>query len=475
MPDSNILFISHNAADRPYAAAIEAAILELLDNDTLIDVRYSTSDEAGPQGGEQWREWIYTQVVEARTAIIVVTPHALGRPWLLWEAGACWGAALAQKAVAVPDEAGDEGEMGSVGRRLNVSVAYGLTENECPDPLRGDQIIPGANRERVNALLQRIMQVHGVPSRQLFRAGERMQGVLDRYLERVRTSLLKTPSLVTEANVQDWLARLEELVRSNRLSELPSFQRWMALAFGRDGEAAGVPIDVRLHRRLGELHLRDRQHARAAEQLQLARLAAPRDIYVLRPLAESVMKRLLADQAAAQETATAEDVESLLAAIQDLDDQAFVATPDAAALLGKYLRRVKKDSALAADRYAASLRANPDSFYLADLLAQTQLDLGLRDAARASFREALAIVDRLGERNVWSHATGATACLALDDLDGARKHLAAVAALGPNKSESDSIGGGLRDVAGRLGIAPEVVDDLLLAITGPRAAPGAAP
>jgi len=195
MPDSNILFISHNAADRPYAAAVEAAILELLDDDTLIDVRYSTSDEAGPQGGEQWREWIYTQVVEARTAIIVVTPHALGRPWLLWEAGACWGAALAQKAVAVPDEAGDEGEMGSVGRRLNVSIAYGLTENECPDPLRGDQIIPGANRERVNALLQRIMQVHGVPSRQLFRAGERMQGVLDRYLERVRTSLLKTPSL----------------------------------------------------------------------------------------------------------------------------------------------------------------------------------------------------------------------------------------------------------------------------------------
>jgi hypothetical protein len=84
---SNVLFISHNAADRPYAVAIEAAIHELLDSNTLIDVRYSTSDEAGPQGGEQWRDWIYHQVVEARTALIVVTPHALGKPWLLWRQG----------------------------------------------------------------------------------------------------------------------------------------------------------------------------------------------------------------------------------------------------------------------------------------------------------------------------------------------------------------------------------------------------
>lgn len=94
---SNVLFISHNAADRPFAVALQTAIHDLIDSDTLIDVRYSTSDEAGPQGGEKWREWIYRQVVEARTALIVVTPHAIGEPWLLWEAGACWGAALARK------------------------------------------------------------------------------------------------------------------------------------------------------------------------------------------------------------------------------------------------------------------------------------------------------------------------------------------------------------------------------------------
>ena len=63
----NALYISHNAVDRPYAVALETAIHELLDSDTLIDVRYSTSDEAGPQGGEKWREWMQ-RCVQGRCA-----------------------------------------------------------------------------------------------------------------------------------------------------------------------------------------------------------------------------------------------------------------------------------------------------------------------------------------------------------------------------------------------------------------------
>jgi tetratricopeptide (TPR) repeat protein len=460
---SNVLFISHNAADRPYAVAIEAAIHELLDNDTLIDVRYSTSDEAGPQGGEQWRDWIYRQVVEARTALIVVTPHALGKPWLLWEAGACWGAALAQQAVrgASPVRAGANGSDGT-GARLHVSIAYGLTENECPDPLRGDQIILGANLDRVKFLLQRILQTHNVPKNIFFKAGERMQDVLQRYLKAVRTALLQAPSLVTEANVQDWLERLEELVRSNRLSELKGYQRWMTLAFGRDGEAAGVPIDVRLHRRLGELYLAQKDFARAAEQLGLARRAAPRDIYVLRPLVEVSIKRLLSEQPDTAAATGSEDVESLLVAIKDLDQEAFVSSPDAAALYGKYLRRVAKKPESAADVYAAALRASPNSYYLADLLAQTLLELGRGDEAKASYRQAIGIIDRLGEKNVWSQATAATACLALGDAAGVRTRVAAIVELGPvSRAELDTISSGLREVAQRSGITESTISGIL--------------
>lgn len=460
---SNVLFISHNAADRPYAVAIQAAIHDLLESKTLIDVRYSTSDEAGPQGGEEWRDWIYRQVVEARTALIVVTPHALGKPWLLWEAGACRGAALAQQAVrgVSPVRAGANGSDGT-GARLHVSIAYGLAENECPDPLRGDQIILGANLDRVKFLLQRILQTHDVPNNILFKAGERMQNVLQRYLKAVRTALLQAPSLVTEANVQDWLERLEELVRSNRLSELKGYQRWMTLAFGRDGEAAGVPIDVRLHRRLGELYLAQKDFARAAEQLSLARRAAPRDIYVLRPLVEVSMKRLLSEQTDAAEVTAREDVELLLAAIEDLDQEAFVSSPDAAALYGKYLRRVAEQPERAADVFAAALRASPNSYYLADLLAQTELELGRGDKAKATYRQAIEIIDRLGENNVWSQATAATACLALGDIDGARRRAAVIAAIGPiSRAELDTISSGLREVAQRSGIAESAINKVV--------------
>ncbi len=451
---SKVLFISHNAADRPYAVAIEAAIHELLDDDTLIDVRYSTSDEAGPQGGEKWRDWIYCQIIEARTALFVVTPHALGKPWLLWEAGACSGATLAQQARRRTTE--------GTTARLNVSIAYGLTENECPDPLRNDQIILGANPDRVKFLLQRILQTHNVPSNVLFKAGERMQEVLQRYLKAVRNALLQAPSLVTEANVQDWLARLEQLVRSNRLSELEGFQRWMTLAFGRDGEAAGVPIDVRLHRRLGELYLAQKDFSRAAEQLRLARRAAPRDVYVLRPLVEVTMKRLLAEKDESVEASVREDIESLLAALKELDQSAFVSSPDAAALYGKYLRRVVGDPRRAAGVYTESLRVNTNSYYLADLLAQTQLELGDDDGAKATYRHAIDIIDRLEENNVWSQATAATACLALGDIDGARKHAVAISALGPvTQSELDVIRSGLREVAQRSAISKSAMSEVL--------------
>ncbi|HEY0859278.1 MAG TPA: TIR domain-containing protein [Albitalea sp.] len=461
----HVLFISHNAADRPFALALQSAIRELIDSDTLIDVRYSTSDEAGPQGGDEWREWIYRQVVEARTALIVVTPHALGKPWLLWEAGACWGAALAQRAAresVAGASANDPAD--PLGGRLNVSIAYGLAETDCPDPLRGDQIIQGANPERIRQLLQRILQTHDIPSRQLIKAGERMQGVLERYLPKVRDAMLQAPSLVNEANVQDWLSRLDMLARSDRLSELGGFQRWMTLAFGRDADAGGVPIDVRLHRRLGELYLGQRQYAQAVEQLTLARWAAPRDIYVLRPLAEAAMKRLLAERGDAGDAASSrQQIESLLAAIAELDDKAFVANPDAAALYGKYLRRVAGDRQAAVRVYDAALQANADSYYLADLLAQTRLELGVKDEALATYRQALAIIERIGEHNEWSHATAATAHLALGDLGGARQRLTAIAAMEPAPSAStiEAVSQGLRDVGSRVGMPAEALDDLL--------------
>ncbi|HVQ13242.1 MAG TPA: toll/interleukin-1 receptor domain-containing protein, partial [Vicinamibacterales bacterium] len=141
--ERNALFISHNATDLAYAQALEQVVYDLLGSETLIEVRVSSSAKAGPEGGETWRDWIHRAVLEARSTLIVVTPHALGKPWLLWEAGAVKGAALARDTTSKP---------------VIVSLAYGLPISECPDPLRGEQIIVGTDLKRLEELFKSIFE-----------------------------------------------------------------------------------------------------------------------------------------------------------------------------------------------------------------------------------------------------------------------------------------------------------------------------
>jgi hypothetical protein len=58
---------------------------------------------------------------------------------------------------------------------------------------------------------------------------------------------------------------------------------------------------------LRELYLAQKDFARAAEQLGLTRRAAPRDIYVLRPLVKVSIKRLLSGPTNAAEATAKED------------------------------------------------------------------------------------------------------------------------------------------------------------------------
>jgi tetratricopeptide (TPR) repeat protein len=466
MSPGNSIFISHNAADRAYAGALKQAFEALVGSRELIDVRSSTSEDAGPEGGEAWREWIYRRVVEARTTLIVVTPHALGKPWLLWEAGAVKGAALARRALqdaAAGPAARDAPKTPS--SATIVSLAYGLPDSECPDPLRGEQIIQGTDLKRLAPVFRRILQAHGIEGDLLFEAGTRMEQALDQYLESVRAAMKRAPSLVNEANVQDWLKRLDELEAKDRLSELGGFERWVMLAFGRDtdedAKAGGIPIDVRLHRRLGELHLRQRQYRQAVRQLRLAWRAAPRDIFILRPLAEASMKRLL-DGNADSDVSARDEIQTLLDAIASLDEHAYTATPEAAGLLAKYYRRVVGDLEKALDVYEKALEINPNSYYLADLVGQTELELGHDAQARAHFERALQITQRLDECNIWTHATAATALVGLARIDEARDQLTKLRSIEPpSDSQFDSIARGIREVAQRSGISDAVVTDLL--------------
>lgn len=471
----NVLFISHNAADRPYASALEQLVHEMVGNPALIPVRYSTSQDAGPEGGEPWREWIYSRVVEARTTLIVVTPHALGKPWLLWEAGAVKGAALARGATPGNPARRTRGAAPNAPQAaIIVSLAYGLPASECPDPLRGEQIIQGTDLDQLRPLLTRILEAHGMPANVMMEAGNRREKAFASYKAAVDAATKRAPSLVNEASMQDWLVRLDALVHDDRISELEGFERWMMLAFGRDidedARAGGIPIDVRLHRRIGELHLEKKRYERAVRQLRLAWRAAPRDIFVLRPLAEASMKYLL-ESGKEADPATRDEIETLLDAIRELDQRAYTANPDAAALRAKYYRRVLREPAKALDVYKEALAANPDSYYLADLVAQTELELGQLDAARANFRRALEIIERVGENNVWSHSTAATACVGLADFEGARRHLMELRRIDmPSQLQVDSIALGIREVGARSGLAEDAVNEVVR-VLDPKGAP----
>ena len=333
MSEALVLFISHTEADRPLADALRRALDTLIDHSPALQVASSTDHERGPQAGQDWRNWIHEQVARQQRAIIVLSPHALGKPWVLWEAGACWGVA---RGAQRSDAAG-----------ALIPVAYGLNENECPDPLRSGQIVNGTRRESVEALFDQLLDTLDLNPRQRGAAGKRMEGVLTDYLASVQAALLRRPSLVTEANVQDWLARLDELLRGQRYSELPEFERWLMLAFGRDADDSAPPaqraIDVRLHRRLGEAYRGQKRFGAAVSQLQLAWHLAPRDIYVLRPLAEVTMKRLLED-GSDPDGQLGRELDTLLKVVADLDPQ-YQDTPDSAALYAKYLRKVKRQPA----------------------------------------------------------------------------------------------------------------------------------
>jgi tetratricopeptide (TPR) repeat protein len=300
---------------------------------------------------------------------------------------------------------------------------------------------------------------------------KRMPRILADYLCQARGALLQAPSVVNEPNVQDWLVRLDALAREGRWADLSAFERWMMLAFGREpyGSASSetLAIDVRLHRRLGQLYLDQKQFAEAAAQLRLAWRLAPRDIFVLRPLATASLKLLLS-QGTGRASLLEADLADQLAAIRELDHR-FELAPDTAALVANYLRHIQQKPDAAAQILQACLAANPDSYYAADLLAQTRLQQGRLDQARLDYQAALDITRRVHDQSLWRRATAATACLALNQLEEAREHLVALVAWqpAPTPQELDSVESSLVDVATATGVSRSQLQELLAALQRP--------
>jgi tetratricopeptide (TPR) repeat protein len=153
----------------------------------------------------------------------------------------------------------------------------------------------------------------------------------------------------------------------------------------------------------------------------------------------------------------------VIAAIEKLDPKAFERNVECAALKGRLLRKTNPDGARAV--YQKAFEFNPNSYYLGDLLGQLQIQLGQPEAARATYRQVLEIINRLGERNLWIQATAANAAIVAGaDADVIRKKLQEIRDFQPSPENLQSIEDGLKRIQTSLGIEESVFKDWVAAL-----------
>jgi tetratricopeptide (TPR) repeat protein len=195
------------------------------------------------------------------------------------------------------------------------------------------------------------------------------------------------------------------------MSEVGHIHGWLNIAFGRESDEGPRPLDLRIHRRLGELYLGAKNYRQAAAEFELARQLAPRDIFILRALGLAYLGQKAYDQ-----------TKVVLDRIAELDADAFRHNVECATLQGRWYRD-QGNYAEAQRIYEEAFRENPRSYYLADLVGQMRLERGDRAGAADIYNDALRIINQLNEWNVWTHATAATASIMTGHEDVALRHL----------------------------------------------------
>lgn len=433
---SHAMFISLTHNDSGIAEALRDALQELFGE--FLQTHFSTSKEltGGIKSGEDWFQWIVERVQKCDFAVILVTPSSVNKPWILWEAGAVAGAALATSAAGI--------------RKVRPLV-YQVPTDLIPSPIRDSkvQFTRGDNSAAFKSFLREILDDYRteLSGDRVSEFGEKINNVIEVYLGKVGKCLLDAPALASSVVIEEWRLRLDEVMKKERASEVETLHHWMDIAFGR-GEKP-EPLDLRIHTRLAALYLRSKNHRRAIEQLELARQLAPRDIFVLRQLGKALLDG--GDREAAK---------AVIDRIDQLDKLAVVNNAECAALAGRWYR-TSGNLRRADEIFAAALDANRDSYYLANLLAEVRLADGRKDDAADAFRRALSIINGLNETNEWIHATAANAALFLGDDEAAERHLKAVRAAEVDAGTRSTIERGLREIAEHVQGGGEKLNGLL--------------
>jgi tetratricopeptide (TPR) repeat protein len=406
------IFISHTHADRLIADTLTALLENLFENAVLVNYSSRMELDGGIQPGEDWFRWIVEQVKKADVALILLTPASIQKPWVVWEGGAVAGASFAMQ----------------VENARVLPVTFGVKAAEIPTPFARTQLIDGTSELEIVKLLDSLLErFDKLNRRQTALYGARRLDAVKKYLARIHDLLLTLPLTITEAAVQEWLARLADLDREHRYSETQVMENWLDIAFGRDEEDKQRPYDVRIHRRLGELYAASKQPSHAARQFELARQLAPRDIFVLRLLGKAYLD--LRDEARARQ---------ILKEIEGLDPDAFANNSENAALKARFLETTG-DRLGARDVLQKALQSIPTSYYLGDLLGQSLLGLGEIARAKEIYQQVSRVLGDLREHNVWTCATALSAALVCEDKAAVADSLRQLRAAQPSRGQLESI------------------------------------
>jgi tetratricopeptide (TPR) repeat protein len=277
-----------------------------------------------------------------------------------------------------------------------------------------------------------------------------------KYLEEVARALAETPPPLTESAVQEWLDRIAYFERTNRRSEVAQLHRALVNVFARGDNALDTPLDVRIHRRLGDIYLFSKQPNAAAKQFGLALRLSPRDIFLMHKAALAHLED--GDEPGAQ---------TMLEAIVAIDPTAPQWSTEIAGMKGrlywqKYLRSQNRaDLEAARDAYADGFDYNKDSSYMADNVGQLSLLLGDTERAQEAFRKGLEALARTGDLGYWAMATKASCHFGLrEDIEG-MSALERIRNLGPEPAALDSIRRGLKRLHQGLGAPPDILKQWL--------------
>jgi hypothetical protein len=176
------IFISLTKADSEIAIAISKVVRALLG--TRVDVCYSTSQEPDKaiRHGEDWLEWIARRMQACDFALVLITPSSAKKPWILWEAGAVYGIAIAS---------------GSERLRRVRPVIYQVEESDIPSPLkelrvqfkRGDRI------DDAKYIFREIIDQYCEPTEEVSNLGKKLDKAIQTYMREVKAVLVRAPLL----------------------------------------------------------------------------------------------------------------------------------------------------------------------------------------------------------------------------------------------------------------------------------------